>query len=414
MVFCRPSRIFLIPVDILPESALPTRLAATEIPFVNDSESTLNADPKPNEQLQSHYLELLGRRSAKWASERAFVRKLGTGGQGCVMLSERRGAASFRIPVAMKFFSPAAFESSRSYEREMRRMAEVASLVARIQEDNLVTVHSFEVDEGIYMLEMEWVDGQDLLHMLRRESLDQIRRSVDSERRGWLDERIVTEGALNCRLRPGMAVAILRECLGGISALHRGGIVHCDLKPSNIMVKRTGQVKIIDIGSAFWVGRPPQGQPCTLEYAAPEVLTGYRATPQSDLASLGYMLIEMLSGARPFASLSFDQLVQTKMHLLEQLPRMLPLEEFQHSESLIRLLRGLVHPDPTKRFATAEDAHLSDEGVAGLLRNLVKSDLSVEYDVELRRWMSELEMDAGVQRPTAVSNGTTRIIPVAE
>ena len=47
-----------------------------------------------------------------------------------------------------------------------------------------------------------------------------------------------------------MAVAIIRECLAGLAALHREEIVHGDIKPSNIMVKRTGNAKIIDIGSA--------------------------------------------------------------------------------------------------------------------------------------------------------------------
>lgn len=384
---------------------------------MNTPETISPPESAEQESLQSQYLGLLGRRGTKWTSERAFLRKLGTGGQGCVMLAERRGAAAFRIPVALKFFSPAAFDNAKLYSREMQRMAEVASLVARIQEDNLVTVHSFQLEEGIYMMEMEWVDGVDLLHLLQRGSLEQLQQTVDAERWVQMNQQVVTAGAMNCRMRPGMAVAILRECLQGITALHRGGIMHCDLKPSNVMVKRNGQVKIIDIGSAFWVGRPPEGQPCTLEYAAPEVLTGYRATPQSDLASLGYMLIEMLSGSRPFAGLSFDQLVQTKMNILDRLPGMVPLDEFQHSEPLIRLLRGLVHPDPKSRFASADAANMSDEGAAEFLRDLVKSDLSAEYNDELRRWIEELEMSVEVQRPAAeeavVPNGTTRIIPLA-
>jgi serine/threonine-protein kinase len=69
------------------------------------------------------------------------------------MLAERRGAAAFSIPVALKFFSPAAFESPGQYDQEMYRMAEVAALVARIQVDHLVNVHSFQLDQGIYVLE---------------------------------------------------------------------------------------------------------------------------------------------------------------------------------------------------------------------------------------------------------------------
>jgi serine/threonine-protein kinase len=329
------------------------------------------------------------------------------------MLAERRGAASFSIPVALKFFSPASFQSLARYEEEMHRLAEVSAIVARIQVDHLVTVNTFEQDSGIYLLEMEWIDGFDLLHILRRDTLAILQDVVTETRWANITERVITAGEVDCRLKPGMAVAILRECLEGIAALHRGGIIHCDLKPSNVMVKRTGQVKIIDIGSAFWVGRPPVGQPCTLEYAAPEVLAGFRATAQSDLANLGYMLIEMLSGSRPFAGMNYEQLIHAKQNILERLPSLLPLEEFQFSESLIRLLRGLLHPDPKKRFSTAEDAELSEEGAAGFLRELVKSDLADEYALELRRWIAELESNKrGRQEPQShsIPDGSTKII----
>ena len=178
------------------------------------------------------------------------------------------------------------------------------------------------------------------------------------------------------------------------------------------MVKRTGQVKIIDFGSAYWIGRPPAAQPCTLEYAAPEILAGQRATPQSDLASLGYMLIEMLSGSRPFAGMHFDQLLQAKLNILERLPALLPLEEFQFSESLILLLRGLLHPDPRQRFTTAEDAELSETGASGFLRELVKSDMAEEYGLELRRWVAELEAKPREEQKLdsyVVPDGTTRV-----
>ena len=270
----------------------------------------------------------------------------------------------------------------------------------------------FRLTAEFMSFEMEWIDGFDLLHILRRETLAIVHEAVTETRWASITERVITTGEVDCRLKPGMAIAILRECLIGIAALHRGGIIHCDLKPSNVMVKRTGQVKIIDIGSAYWVGRPPASQPCTLEYAAPEILAGQRATPQSDLASLGYMLIEMLSGSRPFAGMEFDQLMQAKLNILERLPALLPLEEFQFSESLIRFLRGLLHPDPRQRFTTAEDAELSEIGASGFLRELVKSDMADEYGLELRHWIAELEANPRqeqLQDLYVVPDGTTRV-----
>src|SRR5207248_3055954 len=94
-----------------------------------------------------------------------------------------------------------------------------------------------------------------------------------------------TAGNGRTRLKAGIAVAIMRECLAGLAALHRQEIVHGDIKPSNIMVKRTGNAKIIDIGSALDLNDKPQQKTCTPQYAAPEMLDREEITPRSDLAS---------------------------------------------------------------------------------------------------------------------------------
>ncbi len=401
-MFWRFSR--LVPVYPIAEN--PLVHAPDDIPEESDDARQLR---ERKAVFESH----LDQGSIGWATERPFLKTLGTGGQGTVLLTERRGAGSFCMPVALKFFSPNQFSSTAAYEKEMFRLTEVASMVARIQDDHLVDVHTFIEDNGLFYMEMEWIDGYDLLHILRRDTLEIVRDAVTEGRWETINKQIVTSGEVDCRLKPGMAVAILRECLTGVSALHRQGVIHCDLKPSNVMVKRTGQVKLIDIGSAFWEGRPPQGQPCTLEYAAPEILSGGRATPQSDLASLGYMLLEMLTGSKPFAGLQYSELLEAKNTLYERLSALLPLDTFPFSQSLITLLRQLIHPDPAQRFASAEEAELSDDGAGGFLRELVRSELSQEYASELRQWIAEMETDAmqsSQQQHVNVPGGTTRIV----
>src|SRR3972149_5356456 len=86
----------------------------------------------------------------------------------------------------------------------------------------------------------------------------------------------------------------VRDCLSALAALHREGVVHGDIKPSNVMLKRTGSAKIVDIGAAFELENPPPQRTCTPTYAAPEVLEGGEITPLSDLASLGYLPCRIL------------------------------------------------------------------------------------------------------------------------
>ena len=146
---------------------------------------------------------------------------------------------------------------------------------------------------------------------------------------------------------------MLRGCLAAVAALHRDGIVHSDLKPSNIMLKRTGSTKIIDVGSAFDLYDSPPAGRCTPAYAAPEVLEGQPGSPQSDLASLGYVLLEMLSGEQPFAGKrGLPSCCAPSKKFSSELPQAVATEEIAYNELLIKLIRRLVDPDPAKRFAS--------------------------------------------------------------
>ena len=344
-----------------------------------------------SDELLGRYREILEQQRLSWTEHHRLIRVLGSGGQGIVYLSERRGADKFTLPVALKIFSPERYPDERSYDEAMSRMAGVAAQVAQIQQDNLLDVNNWVDRNRIRLMEMEWVDGYDLCHLLTREMLERVHDRVSTRRWRYVNQVIVTAGPMQPRLKPGIAIAIVRDCLAALAALHRGGIVHGDLKPSNIMLKRTGNAKIVDIGSAFELEHPPARRACTPAYAAPEVLEGAESTPRSDLASLGYALIEMLSGAPPFAGLgSFRDLLEAKRFLAQRLPSILP-EEVVCNELLMNFCRGLVAPDPMRRFPSAEAANLVKEGAAAFHRQLIKGDLASEYDNEIRLWLEELK-----------------------
>lgn len=345
-------------------------------------------------ELMQRYEALIHAKRSSWTEHYALQRLLGSGGQGLVFLTERKGANGFTIPLAIKIFSPERFENAASYTESMARIARVASHVAQIQQHNLLEIHNFLDSNTIRIMVMEWVDGYDLQQLSRPGMVDRVRPHISEERWNYINRVIVTRGPQQPRFKPGVAVAITRDCLAALAALHRDGIVHADVKPSNIMLKRTGTAKLIDIGSAFEIINMPESRTCTPAYAAPEVLEGAEATPRSDLASLGYVLIEMLSGRSLFGHISnFRELLEAKRFLAQRLLEILP-EEVTCNELLMNFCRRLIAPDPARRFPSAEDADLRSGGAASFHRQLVKGDLAVEYENEIRLWIEELQQVA--------------------
>jgi serine/threonine protein kinase len=349
------------------------------------------AKDRRGNELFDRYLEILDARRLSWTGHVRLGRLLGRGGQGVVYLSERRGADGFTLPVAIKVLSPERYRDARSYDEAMSRMARVSSCVAQIQHDNLLDVHNFVDRNRIRLMVMEWVDGFDLHQLLANHMLDHVKARVSNRRWEYINRVIVTAGSVHARVKPGIAVAIVRDCLAALAALHREDLVHGDIKPSNIMLKRTGVAKIVDIGSAFELTQPPAARTCTPAYAAPEVLDGTECTPRSDLASLGYVLIELLSGRPLFAGMSnVRELLEAKRLLPQRLNEILP-HDCTVNELLMNFCRGLIAPDPMRRFPSAEAADLLKEGAAAFHRQLVLSDLAAEYGNEIRLWLEELK-----------------------
>ncbi len=348
-------------------------------------------EPRGPSELLDRYQDIVGLGRLSWTGHHRFLKLLGTGGQGRVYLSERRGADGFTLPVAVKIFSPEHYADDRTYEEAMGRIAHVSSRVALIQQDNLLDVQDFIDRHRIRIMVMEWVDGYDLGQLLVPAMLDRMKKQLEPKRYDYINRVIVTEGTIQPRLKPGLAVAVVRDCLAALAALHREGVVHGDIKPSNIMLKSTGSAKIIDIGSAVELKNPPPTRTVTPTYAAPEVLDGGELTPRSDLASLGYVLVEMLSGRPLFPGpYTLPELLEAKRGLAGKLHSILPAE-VACNDLLMNFCKGLIAPDPTRRFPNAEMADLQHQGAAAFIRQLVLSNLSSEFANEIRVWLGELK-----------------------
>lgn len=345
--------------------------------------------PQGNAELRDRYLKLIQNRRVQWTTYHALERELGSGGQGVVYLSARRGADGFHLPVAMKVMSPERFATAQAYQSAMERMARVASQVATIQHDNLLDVHDFVDRSSIRIMVMEWIDGLDLRQLMSCDRLHLVEETA-GEKWDYINSVVATYGPEQTRVKAGIAVAIIRECLAAMAALHRANIIHGDIKPANIMIKRTGHAKLIDIGSAFELNAPPPARTCTPTYAAPEVLEGGHCTPQSDLASLGYVLIEMLAG-RPCFPMDLDLagLLEAKRNLPNALPNLLP-PEVTCNPLLVNFCKNLVWADPMRRFKNAKDAELQKDGAAAFHRQLIFGDLASEYEHDLQLWVNEM------------------------
>jgi serine/threonine-protein kinase len=344
----------------------------------------------PDGDLAAHYRAILAGGDTDWATGCRDLHIVGRGGQGVVFFARREGADGFALPVALKVFSPEPYRTPAAYAEDMRRVAAVAARVAAVQHENLIAVHHFSAYAGVRIMRMEWVDGLDLRQVLSPETLARTRERLGPDHVRFVEDVILTAGPVQPRLKPGVAIHVLRDCLAALAALHRDGITHGDLKPSNVMLKRTGLAKVVDIGSAADLRSAEGRRAWSPLYAAPEVLDGGTLTPQSDLASLGYILVEMLAGRSPFdGAVGIGGLLEAKRTLEHRLAELL-LSEVAGSELLVSLCRRLVAADPDKRFPGAEAADLGRKGAAAFHRQLVKGDLASEYGNDIRVWLEAL------------------------
>ncbi|MCA9080438.1 MAG: protein kinase, partial [Planctomycetaceae bacterium] len=205
----------------------------------------------PIARLNSRYAEIVNQDAVDWNIRYVLTQRLGSGGQGVVFLTDREGAFGVNFRLALKFHRPEGYPTEASYRQEMARMARIAMDVARIQQDHLLDVYNAVEHSGILVLVTEWVDGFDIRQLLSPRTLAFLRHQVDRERWKTINDVVLTKAGFQSRFKVGVAISILRECLAGLAALHREGIVHADVKPSNVMVKRSGNCKLIDLGSAY-------------------------------------------------------------------------------------------------------------------------------------------------------------------
>ncbi len=157
---------------------------------------------------------------------------------------------------------------------------------------------------------------------------------------------------------------VVAQAADGLSAAHRAGLVHRDVKPGNILIGPEGRVKVTDFGIAYAVGQTPVTDPAlvmgTSQYLAPERIAGGPGTPASDLYSLGIVLHECLTGMPPYDG-SPAEVMASHLYLpLPPLPADVPPE-------LDALVARLTAKDPGRRLRDAREL----AGLASRLRDSI-------------------------------------------
>jgi eukaryotic-like serine/threonine-protein kinase len=209
----------------------------------------------------------------------AIVRRLGVGGMAEVFLARAVGASGFEKLVAIKVLR----EERRGDPIFERSLIEEAKLGARLSHPNLVQVHELGVDRGVYWVRLDFVDGADLYAL---------------HRRGTLTLPLIL------RIASDIALALL-HVHGLTDAWDRPlGLVHRDVSPSNVLLSKSGEVKLADFGIAKATmladGTAAGIRRGKYAYMSPEQLAAAPLTPQSDQFGFGVMLYELITGTRPF------------------------------------------------------------------------------------------------------------------
>ena len=218
--------------------------------------------------------------------------------------------------------NPGSVENKEEYRQRFLREARA---IARLRHPNIVGVYQFGEHETFYYMAMVFIDGRDLGQILK-------------EGQG---------------LPPKQTLRIIHDIAGALDYAHAGGVIHRDVKPSNIMVTKQGQAILTDFGLALSVPEGTIGNTFgSVHYIAPEqAVSSASAVPQSDLYSLGVVLYQMLTGRVPFDDTSAMSVAL--MHLNDEPPPMRPFNPAVTPE-VENVVRTALAKEPDDRFHNGE------------------------------------------------------------
>lgn len=250
-----------------------------------------------------------------------LIHQVGKGGMAYVFKAYDQ---MLERPVAVKLL-----KQDFSGDQDFRdRFKQEAKSAANLSHPNIVTVHDFGIDpSGVYIV-MEYITGTDLKTRIRE-----------------VGHFPYVEG-----------IELMIQACAGLGYAHRAGIIHCDVKPQNMLVTSDQRLKITDFGIARALSTLETetvqdmvwGSP---QYFAPEQALGELPTPSTDVYSLGVVMYELFTGRLPFEAGSVEELI--KMH--REQPPMDPRYHLPElPEELALIMLKVLSKEPSARYRTAD------------------------------------------------------------
>lgn len=202
-------------------------------------------------------------------------------------------------PVAIKVLSETGAQDKQALDRFLRE----ARLAARVNHATCIAIYDFGVEHGVTFMAMEYFKGKTLRDRLAEAPMD-----------------------------PLAALVIARDVAEALGAVHAAGIVHRDIKPTNVMVDDNGRARLTDFGVAKdGTEEPVAGVMVgTIKYMSPEQARGKDVDGRSDIFSLGVMMYELLTGRAPFGG-TLDALIKRVKEPPPTLPQDLAVPELLRS-----------------------------------------------------------------------------------
>jgi TolB-like protein/Flp pilus assembly protein TadD/predicted Ser/Thr protein kinase len=256
-----------------------------------------------------------------------IIEKIGAGGMGVVY---RAHDEQLERDVAIKIL-PANLISDEAAQKRFRKEA---LALAKLNHSNIATVFEFANADGVFFLAMEYIDGTNLADKIHNAALP--------------EKEVVTLGA---------------QIAAALEDAHEHKVIHCDLKPRNIVITQAGQAKVLDFGLAKLLipesdvstadAMSPTGVIAgTLPYMAPEQLRAQSPDARTDIYAMGVMLYEMASGRLPYSDKSAAALITD---ILQSVPP--PPSTFKQgiSPRLEEIILKCLEKDPENRYQSAKE-----------------------------------------------------------